>query len=872
MKQTEIINIFTKKTLGFTFVLTAAAFAFAQEKVSISGTVVSKNNQPVPYASVSFSNKENKLFSDATLTDEKGQYTLDIAPGNYDITIEAIDYKKGLVNKQISIAGNIGALSIEPEASSTNLKTGDIQGVTITVQATKPYKVELDKKTYDPSQDIVSKGGNLQDVLSNVPSVSVDTDGTVSMRGNSNVKFLINGKPSSLLGIDDGANALQSIPADQIERIEVITNPSSKFEASGTAGILNIILKKDKKIGFNGSVTGTIGYLPRTNLNTNLSWRKGNWTWFLNGGGGYQRNQSTTKNSTIQKKNDINALNVNNFPFTQSSIQDGKTKREGDNYNLNAGLTHDFSDKTSINLSGMIRSFNNDQNALNTYDEIEYRTTTHLDTNGDLIEDGPRTIENLNRTRNSIGNNKNFATQIDFGLDQKIGDNGQLFTASGSYQTNKSDGYNVITQNTFNTTTQITEKNLINNVNTNSKTNTFIGKADYELPIGEKSKFEAGARYDYNKNTYDYLVTESNGGNPFTTRYDFTSNTVYSESILGIYAQYKSKIGEKFAYQVGLRSELSKIDIDFQNYDQNQNLVNSSVNKNYTKFFPSVFLSYDIAKNNQILINYSRRINRPRAFSLIPFMSFDDDRNYFRGNPNLNPTYENSFEVGYNLSNKKITFNPTLYFKKSEDEQNRYQYVDETGAVNTIPFNVGTETNYGLDLNGTYDPFKWWKMMLSADLYGYKNTGSFNLFPDNPETLNDFSGSGFSYRIRFNNTFKPTKNLSFQLQGFYRAAEKTAMNNRKSMYGLDLGLSQTIWNGNGTIGFNIRDIFNTRKMRNYANNAQFTREMEMQWQPRQFALSFTYRFKQGEKIDTKPKIKKDINSNTSGEDDQQGPM
>ena len=307
--------------------LSAAAFAFAQEKMNVSGQIVDKQNQPVPYASVSFSNKANKLFSDATLTDEKGTYNVALVPGNYDITIEAIDFKKSTLNKQISKPGSLGNFTVEQEGSLTNTKTQDIQGVTIIAQAVKPYRVEIDKKVYDPSLDIVSKGGNLQDVLSNVPSVTVDTDGTVSMRGNTNVKFLINGKPSSLLGIDDGANALQSIPADQIERIEVITNPSSKFEASGTAGILNIILKKDKKMGFNGTVTGTLGYLPRTNLNANLNWRKGNWTWYLNGGGGYNENESSSKN-IVTRKDDFNTLNAEAFPFTQYSNQSGKSERK----------------------------------------------------------------------------------------------------------------------------------------------------------------------------------------------------------------------------------------------------------------------------------------------------------------------------------------------------------------------------------------------------------------------------------------------------------------------------------------------------------------------------------------------------------------
>ncbi len=853
----EISSMIKKRTLGLTFVLGAASLAFAQEKVNVSGIIRDKGNAAVPYASVSFSNKANKMFSDAVLTDENGAYNLALVPGNYDISVEAIDYKTTVFNRQITTAGSIGDLTIEAESSLTNAKTQDIQGVVITAQAVKPYRVEIDKKVYDPSLDIISKGGNLQDVLTNVPSVSVDTDGTVSMRGNTNVRFLINGKPSSLLGIDDGANALQSIPADQIERIEVITNPSSKFEASGTAGILNIILKKDKKMGFNGSVTGTIGYLPRTNLNANLNWRKGNWTWYVNGGGGYNENESSSSN-TVTRKDDLNSLSSGAFPFTQYSNQDGKSEREGQNYNLNAGFVHDLSEKTSINLSGMLRTFDNKSNTLNSYNERIYQS--------------PSVFNEINRNRNSYGDNSNFATQIDFGLDQKIGDNGQLLTVSGSIQNNRSEGTSEIVQNSYIGNILQATGNSINNVTTDSKSDTFIGKADYELPIGENSKLEAGLRYDYNKNTYDYFVNQSDNGGAFYTRYDFTSNTVYSESILGAYAQFKSKIGEKLGYQLGLRSETSAIDINFTNYDTTgQAIAQPEVKKNYTEFFPSVFLSYDLGKNNQLLLNYSRRINRPRAFSLIPFMSFDDDRNYFRGNPDLNPTYENSFEFGYSLSKNKITFNPTLYYKKSEDEQNRYQYVDDMGAINTIPFNVGSETNYGLDLNATYDPFKWWKMMLSTDLYGYKNEGTFNLFPGNPITENDFSGEGFSYRIRFNNTFKPTKNLSMQLQTFYRAGEKTAMNNRKAMYGFDFGASQTIWDGNGTIAVNVRDIFNTRRMRNFSDTPQFTREMEMQWQPRQFSVSLTYRFKQGEKID-QPRRRKDINSNSAPDEDQQGPM
>ena len=876
----EISSIIKKRTLGLVFVLGAASLAFAQEKINVTGKIADKNNVAVPYASVSFTNKANKQLSDAALTDENGAYMIALVPGNYDITIEAIDYKKYTSTKLISPSDKSGNFTIEKESAATLTPTKEIEGVTIVAASTKAYKVDLDKKTYNVNSDILSKGGNLQDVLQNVPSVTVDTDGSVSMRGNTNVRFLINGKPSSLLGIDDGANALQSIPSESIDRIEVITNPSSKYEASGTAGILNIILKKEKKSGFNGSVTGTLGYLPRTNLNANLNWRKGDWTWYVNGGGGYNENESSSKNNT-RRFETIDQIPSNNdsFPFVKSSEQTGKDERDGQNYNLTAGVVRDINDKTSINLSGMIRSFDNNSVGLNTYDETLFNSffEERRDQDNKIFyeEVGPRYQSEAYRTRENIGKNKNFATQIDFGIDQKIGDNGQNLSVSGSYQTNKSDGDSVINQTASETSEYgTTSSSSLTNVLNSSTTNTFIGKADYELPIGENSRFEAGARYDFNKNDYNYFVDQNQNGGAFSPRLDFTSNTTYKENILGAYAQFKSKIGEKFAYQLGLRSETSAIDINFDAYRLNSTTGNyepyqENVKKNYTKFFPSAFLSYDLGNDDQILLNFSRRINRPRAFSLIPFMSFNDDRNYFRGNPDLNPSYENSYELGYSISKKKFTINPTLYYKKSEDEQNRYSYMDISGAVNTIPFNIGSETNYGLDLNGTYDPFTWWKMMLSADLYGYKNEGTFNLFPENPATEMDFSGDVFSYRLRLNNTFKPTKTLSVQIQSFYRAGEKTAMNNRKAMYGVDLGATQTIWKGNGTIAFNVRDLFNTRRMRNTVNTPQYSMERKMQWQPRQFSVSLTYRFKQGERVDVKKKGK-DINNNYSGEDEMGG--
>ena len=844
----EISSIIKRRTLPLTFVLGAASLAFAQQKTLISGEVTGPQNVKIPYASVNFINTVNKTASDAVLTGENGKYSLNLMPGNYTVSIEAIDFKKYTANLMVASSAAVKNFNIVANASS-EVKTQNIEGVTITAQNTKPYRVELDKKIYDPATDLISKGGNLQDVLSNVPSISVDTDGTVSMRGNSNIKFLINGKPSSMLGIDEGSDALKSIPADQIERIEVITNPSSKFEASGTAGILNIILKKSKKLGFNGSVTGSVGYLPQTSLNTNLSWKRGAWSYFINGGGVYSRSKFVNN----QEYRSLLLPENMNDRSTFYSKQDNDGKGESNSYNVTTGFVVDLTAKSALNASVMFRNFSFDSNDTGNY----FETFVAKNTAGNP----PVTTTSLyDQTTNRLsdGVRKNNSFQADLGFDQKIGDKGQLLTLAGSFQNSKSNNDSSADENSF-TTTGFNSR-LQNDVFSKTENTVYLGKADYELPIGELSKFEAGIRYDYTKNDYDYAVNESRNNSAFVTLADFTSKTLYTEKIGAAYGQFKSKIG-KLAYQIGLRVENTNIDIDFRSAQEDKQVQKT---KEYTGLFPSAFLSYEVAKNSQFLLNYSRRIQRPRSFFLVPFNSYNT-RSLFEGNPDLNPTYENSFEFGYSLSKSKVTFNPTLYFKKSEDQINFYQRRSTNSSGGTVvlttPVNAGSNENYGLDLNGSYDAFKWLRIMGSLDLYGYKNSGQYL------ET--DFEGEGFSSRIRLTTTFKPDKNTSFQLQGSYRGAEKSVVNDRNAVYVLNAGASRTILKGDGTLAFNIQDVLNTRAREFTYNGPDYTQYSFMQFAPQQFTLSFTYRFTQGDKVD-QPKRKKDVNSNFRGEDE--GPM
>lgn len=811
MINTEIVRTIEIKKLGIACLFGGFTLINAQEKQNISGRIVNEQGIAVPYASIEFKHKDNQQFSDAALTDENGIFRLNLANGNYHIIIDAVGFQSKNIDTSIQGAFNIGDIVLVKNQTSTNEK--EIEGVTIVAKSNQPYKVELDKKVYNVDQDLNSKGGSLQDVLGNVPSVNVETDGSVSMRGNSNVKFLINGKPSYILGIsDDSSDALKSIPADQIDRIEIITNPSSKFEAEGTAGILNIILKKSKSLGFNGSINGSLGYHPSSRLNTNLSWNYGKWTWFVNGGGGISKIKNETSSNIFYKNTGENLNFINT------------TKPEFKNYNFSTGFNYDFNDKTSANASFTTNAvladvYNNQQN-------ISTLTGTTF--------------------RNTTGNNKNNSIQIDAGIEHKFNNKRHLLSLSGSYQDTKNNSNNIILDNRNSTQTLFEYENIAN-----FSQKTWIGKLDYELPIGENSKIEAGANYDSKKNNI-YNLYANILNNNYITFNDVTGNNQYNEENIAFYAQFKSKI-DKFGYQFGVRNENISIDINTNN---NATGITQR-KKNYSEFFPSVFLSYDITNNSQFSLNYSRRIKRPRSFEIIPVMRIQNDPNRFMGNADLNPSFVNSFELSYNYSRKKWNISPSLYYQTTKDDisfvTTESTYLAPITGQNkeyilSTPYNLGTEDRYGLDLNYSINPTTWLRLFGNVNLFRYKNETTFN--------NHTISNEGNSMMARLTTAFRIDRTLNLQLQGHFRGGQKNYTTERKESHSLNIAIGKNIWNNTASINFSVQDVFNSRKMRVYNNTETFTRYAEMQMMPRQFLLSFSYRFKNDNAKEPKPTKKR----------------
>lgn len=433
------------------------------------------------------------------------------------------------------------------------------------------------------------------------------------------------------------------------------------------------------------------------------------------------------------------------------------------------------------------------------------------------------------------------------GFEHKINDRGQVLTASASYQNTKSNAFEDINDNYR----IVFEQDNYNN----NKQVTWIGKADYELPIGKDSKFEAGARYDYRNSFTENLFYNVLSGNTLDPR--FSNDTDYTEKISAVYAQFKSKFN-RLGYQLGLRNENTSITTIFNGYDASVNpatpIRNLKNTRNFIGFFPSAFFSYSVTDNSQISLNYSRRINRPRSFQLIPAYRLQNANNYFLGNANLNPSYVNSFELGYNYSKgSRITLSPTLYYQKTTDDINFTITKDSSGAFVTTPANIGTEDRYGVDFNYNITATKWLRLFGNLNVFGYKNVSSYK----DIQTVN----SGTSFQTRLTSAIKIDKQTNLQLQGNYNAPQKVLQNERLGLYVLSAGLSRNVFNNQGTINLNVQDVFNSRIRRIKTFGNDFYREAEIQMMPRMALLSFSYRFKnkfaEDKKQPQKPKRSQD---------------
>lgn len=788
----------------------------AQDLLKIRGKVLSSDNKPVEYTTITLESTEDGVVAEGA-TDAKGDFVVEAKAGDYILVIEPMGYDA--IEKQLNLTSalDLGTFTVKTS------QTVSLDAAVVTAE--KPiYKVELDKKVYDMANDPMSQGQSLSDALANVPSVQVDAEGNVSLRGNDNVKFLIDGKPSGMLGVSSVADALKNIPAENVERIELVTNPSARYEASGSAGIINIVLKKGSNTGFNGSVTLNGGIPTMVGGNVNLNYKTKKYNIYTTLGSRYA--DRAGEGEVFTTYFDRNSTNITSFRGTN---RDNDRIRR--NYNIRLGGEYYLDDKNTIGLSAGYRYNNGNNNALVNYNY--YDTAMNFLRNEYNVQD-EKEIEN------------NF--DADFNYKHEFDKKGHEFVFTGrvSLQKEDEDGNVLNYKNANDISSRVTD-------NLEDQT-TVVLTADYVRPFGEKGKFELGARADFNNNKTDnktFNVTPTG----LVPDNSFFANVDNQQNVFAAYAQYGNAIGEKFQYFAGLRMESS--DMEIKNHTSNE-----KISKKYTDLFPTLTLNYKFTDKNELQLSYSRRVRRPMGFMLMPFFSATDDRNVRNGNPDLNPTYTNSFELSYITTVGKLMVTPSLFYQRTTDVINQFQrqYTKLNISDNTLqdvfvtkPINAGDEDRYGLDLTATYKPAKWWNLMFNVNLFGYKRTGYYEEYNESidkvtGETITkldsqDFSGDGFSSRGRLSSNFTLPADFKIQVAGNYMGSMKTAQQKIEDNLSMDFSLSKDLFNKQATLSFNIRDVFNSRKRESTTYGIDYTNYESMRWMKRSFNLSFTYRFK-----------------------------
>ncbi len=656
-------------------------------KIKVSGKLIEQDTKlPLEFANVVIQTLDNVTINGG-LTDAKGEFNLEVPPGTYNIKFDFISFKPTIItNKKITENTNLGVTALAPDA--TLLKEVEITAERTTVD------IKLDKRVYNVGSDMMVKGGTVSDVLDNVPSLSVDGDGNVALRGNQSVTILIDGRPSTLAG-SNVAEVLRLLPADSVDKVEVITNPSARYDAEGGGGIVNIILKKGKADGFNGSVIATTGNPDNHGVMANLNFRSEQFNMFSNLGYNYRENPGNSFTNNEYLNEDGTTKNYTNERRTNERLRKG--------FNASFGMDWFLTKSTTWTNSVSFRR-NKGNNPTDTYYD-------NFDANHDYIDTRYRS-----NYQTSDDQNVNYSSS----LVHKFNEDGHELKIDASVAMDKDKDNANIDDITLGTPdiTNSNERTL-----NNQKENRSLLQADYVLPIGEKSRFEAGYRGSFATIETDARAEILDENGIWVNNGNYSNFLEYKEKVNALYSQFGSKVG-KFSYLLGLRWEDSNIDVNLLNTgDYN--------NKRYNNFFPSAFLTYEFNENTNLSISYSRRINRPRGRFLNPFSGLESNINFFRGNPDLNPSKTNSLDLGFLKKWNKLTLSSSAYLNITDDP---FQFVKRpsgttvngTPVIETTPLNIGKEYRFGFEFNLNYNPFRWWRINSNFNFYRNETQGEFD--------------------------------------------------------------------------------------------------------------------------------------------------
>ncbi|MBG6129590.1 outer membrane receptor protein involved in Fe transport [Aquimarina sp. EL_43] len=756
-------------------------------KAEVTGKVIENvTNESLPFASVVLKDATQQLV-EGVITNEEGVYTiLDIPVGNYNLEVTYTGFK-----------GHSQPLEIKENRQKINLKpillleeTVSLDEVKITTEVSQ-VSLRLDKKVFKVGKDILSQSGSVTDVLGNVPSVAVDPSGTVQLRGNANVTILINGRRSGLTS----AQALEQIPSDNVDRVEVITTPSARYDASGSAGIINIILKKNTKGGLTGQLRGVVGTPDDYRLYGSFSYKAEKFNFFANAGirytdyeGEYTKQQRSIRNNTtvyLDQRED------------QDRHDDGKLIYVGADYYLN---------KNNSITAAFFRNQTEDTDET----KLSYGYTS-----------ATTAIDSILTT---LGNSKEKRSynQLEMNYTKTFAKEGRKLTFDLQYDFwDSTKKWNVRTQKETPIMTPIS------NLRTKStnKNNDIVLQSDLVTPFGEKTKLEIGAKFE-NRHVTDGFIAEELVNDDYQLLDNLDNEIAYDERIIGGYVQYGSKIG-KFSYLLGLRIEDTNIKIK----DEEGSFNNTNT---FTNLFPTLNLGYAIGENTNFQLSYSKRINRPSLWQLNPFSELEDFNARFFGNPTLKSAFTDAVELSLLQKGTKFTINPSIYYSYTTDDTQWYTTQNDDGVFVSTIINLDLEKRYGFELSASYNPLKW----LSFN-------GDFNAYRFDQEGIAGTQKLDFSdetWQTSLSTRIKLKHGISIQSRFNHQGERGNAQSKRKSISYLNLGASKKLFKNRGNLIFNVSNVFDSRKTREEITGTDFFVNQMRSRNGARWSLSFVYKF------------------------------
>ncbi len=776
--------------------------------ITVKGRVFDNSTgHPMEYATVRACTLPDTTFVSGCITEPTGDFSMQLEKGRYVLEVQYMGFITKYKNVTLDGSKNtfdVGKINLSPD--SRMLNEVDV----VAEQST--YEMTLDKRVFNVGKDVANTAGNAIEVLENIPAVSVDVEGNVSLRGDDGVRILIDGKESGLSGMST-QDALRTLQGDMIERIEVITNPSVRYDAEGSAGIINIILKKDKRQGFNGAVNIRGGYPWMYGASLSANYRLKRWNLFASYGFNNRNNVGGGVNQTKRFSDIVEGDTI----FTQLTDQTTERRMRRMGHNVRLGADYYITDHDIISAALVYRYGRLETHPVVKYfDEYPLLGTSSYDERAeDYVEYEPM-----------------YEVTLDY--DKTFERKGRSLKANVRYFTNAENSSSDITEKVYpDKEMQQVLAEIYQKTGNDQHMRNLQASIDYVHPFLTKAQWEIGGKYTNRRINSLSEVTELDSTGHYHPLSDYCYDYEYSEQVAALYTSIGNDWG-RWSGQIGVRAEMTDVMTNLKGYAHDGT---DSINggKPYIDVFPSAHLNYSVNENNQFQVSYTRRIRRPGFWQMSPFRSYNDNRNIRMGNPALKPSYTDSYELGYIHFWEKASFNFTAYYRHSNNTIRHYTYEDD-GVFYSMPVNFGKADDFGVEVVAQGQMTKWWNLNGNVNFFRSKFNGEIN-----GKTYNDATWMLFGRAV---SKFKVSNWFDLQLTAHVMGPHKEPLGMHKGNWWIDLAVSKEILHGNGTITFNVRDLFNSRSHGGESWGDGFWQYSTSTWNRRSFSLNFNYRINQ----------------------------